>query len=126
MLTNKLQLTLHDEYGIEFGSVLLPLSGLLRRRRQEVKLQHELQLFLKDTVKGVLKLEVVNSRQQPSKVAKYEERVRSPDKDRLLVVSKGAKENQEQDTSPTKLELVGEDRIKQRIEKLKSRQKNPP
>lgn len=113
MLSNKVQLTIHDEFGIEFGSVLLPLDGLLRRRRQEVKVQFEAQVIKKDTVKGVLKVEIVNSRQQPEERPKSPPRVRSPGKDNL-VAGDGL--------THTRLQLVGEQRIKQRIENLKSRQ----
>jgi len=56
---------------MEFGHVLLPIHGLLRRRRQEVKQTIDAEVFYADTIKGVFRVEVANMRQQPSQPSLY-------------------------------------------------------
>lgn len=53
---NKLQLVIHDEADMEFGYALVNLTGIMRRRRQEMKMTIETEIFLRDVVKGILKV----------------------------------------------------------------------
>lgn len=41
---------------MEFGYALVNLTGIMRRRRQEMKMTIETEIFLRDVVKGILKV----------------------------------------------------------------------
>ena len=129
MQSNKLQLTILDETNMEFGYVLVPIHGLLRRRRQEVKQTIEAEVFYRDTIKGNFKVEITNTRQQPTHPSVYEEKVNSkavsPRKDKLDVIT--ASPNKQIGDSivvplnPTqRVEVTGDQRLKQRIERFKN------